>query len=61
MSLTEFNEAEFIENRRAEGVIMGIEQVATRMIRKGVSDEDIENITGGSVERIRRLRKEQTA
>ena len=97
VSLTEFNEAEFIENRRAEGreegraegraegreegrregleegrreghedgrregVVIGIEQVAVRLIRRGESDEDIVDVTGCSVERIRQLRDEQMA
>ncbi|MCM1089332.1 MAG: hypothetical protein NC413_00670 [Muribaculum sp.] len=77
MSLTEFNEAEFIETRRAEGreegrreghedgrregMVMGIEQMAVRLIRRGEFDEEIVDATGCSVERIRQLRDEQMA
>lgn len=52
VSLTEFNEAEFIANRRMEAV----EEIVIRMIRRGKSDEEIAEDTGCALERIAELR-----
>lgn len=52
VSLTDFNEAEFIANRRMEAV----EEIVIRMIRRGKSDEEIADDTGCSLSRIAELR-----
>lgn len=57
VSLTEFNEAEFIANRQMEAV----EEIVIRMIRRGKSDEEIADDTGCSLSRIAELRNDMMA
>lgn len=65
VSLTEFNEAEFIENRRAEGREEGraeaFEEVMISMIRDGLDDVTIAKYIKCSSQRIAQIREAQMA
>lgn len=61
MSLTEYNEAEFIENRRNEGREEGRAeertQIILKLLNKGKSCEEIADLLDISLEEVKILKK----
>lgn len=65
LSLTEFDEEEFIQNRREEGIIIGVNkannETALNLLKMNVcSEEQISQATGLSIQRVKELRLEMS-